>query len=241
MSENMKETPLISVIIPVYNYARYLGEAIESVLGQTYQNLEVIVVDDDSTDQSGEVAESFAGRGVRYCRQDHAGIGPARNKGVELAEGDFLAFLDADDRWPEEKLERQLRAFENDPALEMVFGQALQLQNGPAWEAGVRDKNPAVASAVPGMVAGTMLIKRDAFSRVGEFPGELKVGEFIDWYSRAVELQVRSLVLPDLFLWRRIHDSNQGVRERQSVSDYARVLKATLDRRRAEARNVAKS
>ena len=232
----MKENPLVSVIIPVYNYDRYLGEAIESVISQTHQHLEVIVVDDGSTDQSAEVARSFAERRVRYCYQDHSGIGPARNTGVELAQGDFIAFLDADDRWPLEKLELQLRAFESDPALEMVFGQAVQLQNGPEWEAGVKDKNPAAASMVPGMVAGTMLIKRTAFSRVGEFKGGLKVGEFIDWYARAVELQVRSLVLPDLLLWRRIHDSNQGVRERQSVSDYARVLKASLDRRRAEGR-----
>ena len=236
----MKESPLVSVVIPVYNYERYLGEAVESVLGQTYQNLEVIVIDDGSTDQSGEVARSFADRGVVYCEQVHAGIGPARNKGVELARGEFLAFLDADDRWPLEKLERQLNAFENDPALEMVFGQALQLQNGPAWEAGVRDKNLAVDGMVPGMVPGTMLIKRDAFDRVGNFQGGLKVGEFIDWYARAVELKVRSLVLPELLLWRRIHDSNQGVRERQSVTDYARVLKAKLDRKRAEAQEAQK-
>ena len=229
----MKEKPLVSVIVPVYNYARYLAEAVESVLNQTYQSLEVIVIDDGSTDQSGAVAKSFAGRGVRYCQQVHAGIGPARNKGVELARGDFLAFLDADDRWPLEKIERQLKAFENDPALEMVFGQALQLQNGPAWEAAVGHTNLNVPGMVPGMVPGTMLIKRDAFARVGEFKDGLKVGEFIDWYARAGELKVRSLVLPDLFLWRRIHDSNQGVRERQSVSDYARVLKAKLDRQRA--------
>ena len=237
----MKVSPLVSVIIPVYNYDRYLGEAIASVLSQTHQYLEVIVVDDGSTDQSGEVARSFGGRGVRYCHQVHAGIGPARNKGVELARGDFLAFLDADDRWPEEKLERQVEAFENHPALEMIFGQAVQLQNGPEWDAGVKDKKLPEAGMVPGMVPGTMLIKRDAFFRVGKFPGGLKVGEFIDWYARAVELQIRSLVLPDLFLWRRIHDSNTGVRERQSVSDYARVLKASLDRRRAEGRNVPKS
>ncbi|HKY43062.1 MAG TPA: glycosyltransferase family A protein [Pyrinomonadaceae bacterium] len=231
----MKETPLVSVIIPVYNYARYLGEAIESVLGQTYQHLEVIVVDDGSTDGSGEVARSFAG--LRYCHQVHAGIGPARNKGVEVAQGEFIAFLDADDRWPVEKLDRQLRAFENDPALEMCFGQALQLQNGPEWEAGVNDKRLDVAGMVPGMVPGTMLIKRDAFLRVGKFQGDWKVGEFIDWYARAVELKLRSLVLPELLLWRRIHDSNQGVRERQSVTDYARVLKAKLDRKRAEAKS----
>ena len=235
----MKESSLVSVIIPVYNYDRYLGEAIESVLGQTYRQLEVIVVDDGSTDRSGEVAKSFAGRGVRYCHQVHAGIGPARNAGVELAQGDFLAFLDADDRWPLEKLERQLHAFESDPVLEMVFGQALQLQNGPEWEAGVREKNLDVAGMVPGMVPGTMVIKRDAFFRVGKFQGDWRVGEFIDWYARAVELKIRSLVLPELLLWRRIHDSNQGVRERQSISDYARVLKAKLDRKRAEGRNDA--
>ena len=228
----MMQNPLVSVIIPVYNYDRYLGEAIESVLGQTYQHLEVIVVDDGSTDRSSEVAKSFASRGVKYCHQVNAGIGPARNKGVELAQGEFIAFLDADDRWPLEKIERQLHAFESDPALEMVFGQAVQLHNGPEWEAGVKDKKLDAAAMVPGMVPGTMLIKRDAFHRVGQFQGGWKVGEFIDWYARAVELQVRSLILPDLFLWRRIHDSNQGVRERQSVSDYARVLKAKLDRSR---------
>jgi glycosyltransferase involved in cell wall biosynthesis len=223
---------LVSVIIPVYNYDRYLGEAIESVLGQTYQHLEVIVVDDGSTDRSAEVAKSFADRGVRYCHQANAGIGPARNSGVESAEGEFIAFLDADDRWPLHKIERQLNAFESDETLEMVFGQALQLQNGPEWEAGVNEYKSSVAGMVPGMVPGTMLIKRDAFFRVGLFKGNLKVGEFIDWYARAVELKVRSLILPELFLWRRIHDSNQGVRERQSVSDYARVLKAKLDRAR---------
>ena len=226
-----KPGSLVSVIIPVYNYDRYLGEAVESALNQTYGNLEVIVVDDGSTDRSGEVANSFAGRGVRYCHQVHAGIGPARNKGVESARGEFIAFLDADDRWPLEKLERQLKAFEDDPELEMVFGQALQLQNGAAWEAGINNKNPE--GLVAGMVPGTLLIKRDAFARVGQFQDGLKVGEFIDWYARAVELKLRSLVMPDLFLWRRIHDSNQGIRERQSVSDYARVLKAKLDRRRA--------
>lgn len=237
----MKESPLVSVIIPVYNYDRYLGEAIESVLSQTYPHLEVIVADDESTDQSGEVARSFGNRGVRYCRQLKAGIGPARNLGVELARGDFMAFLDADDRWPKEKIERQLRAFESDPAVEMVFGQVAQLQNGTEWEAGVSDGKLPTTGMQPGIVAGTMLIKRDAFFRVGKFPGGLKMGEFIDWYARAVQLQIPSLVLPDLFLWRRIHDSNTGIRERQSIGDYARVLKASLDRKRAEARDAAKS
>jgi hypothetical protein len=110
----------------------------------------------------------------------------------------------------------------------------VQLQNGPQWEAAVKDNKLPASGLVPGMVPGTMIVKRAAFDRVGAFPGGLKVGEFIDWYGRAVALRVRSVILPDLFLYRRIHDSNQGIRERQSISDYARVLKAKLDRGRAE-------
>jgi hypothetical protein len=83
------------------------------------------------------------------------------------------------------------------------------------------------------MVPGTLLVKRPAFDRVGLFKTDLKVGEFIDWYARAMELGLRSKMLPELLLWRRLHRTNQGVRERQSVTDYARVLKASLDRRRA--------
>jgi glycosyltransferase involved in cell wall biosynthesis len=100
--------------------------------------------------RTGEVAKSFADRGVQYCRQDNAGIGPARNKGVELAQGEFLAFLDAGDRWPVEKIERQLKAFDSDPALEMVFRQAVQLQNGPEWEAGVKDNKLPAAGLLSG-------------------------------------------------------------------------------------------
>ena len=232
----MKETPLVSVIIPVFNYDRFLAEAIECVLSQTYRNIEVIVVDDGSTDGSAEVAKSFAERGVRYSYQENAGIGPARNTGVAMAQGEYFAFLDADDRWPPEKIERQLEAFGNDLALEMVFGQAVQLHHGPEWEAGVNDNKLPASGMVPGIIPGTMIVKRDAFLRVGNFPGGIKVGEFIDWYGRAVQLHIRSLTLPDLFLFRRIHDSNQGIRERQSISDYARVLKASLDRRRAQGR-----
>ena len=237
----MEDNQLVSVIIPVFNYERYLAEAVESALNQTHRALEVIVVDDGSTDRSGEVAKSFAGRGVRYRLQQQAGIGPARNTGVAMAQGEYFAFLDADDRWPLNKTELQLRAFAADPGLDMAFGQAVQLHDGPEWEAGVKNQDLAGANLVPGMIPGSFIVKRSSFQRVGEFPGGMKLGEFIDWYSRAMALELRSVTLPDLCLWRRIHDSNTGVRERQSRSDYARVLKAALDRRRAEEGKSAKS
>src|SRR5215203_2881736 len=113
---------VVSAIIPVYNSERYLAEAIESVLVQTYPSHEIIVVDDGSIDGSAQVAKRF-GSAVRYVFQRQAGVGAARNHGVELAEGRFFAFLDADDLWTKDKLQLQLAAFAADPELEAVFGQ----------------------------------------------------------------------------------------------------------------------
>src|SRR5215471_2204625 len=97
---------LISCIIPAYNAERYLREAIDSVLAQTYRPIEVLVVDDGSTDQTGEIVESYGAR-VHYLRQTNAGPAAARNCGFIEARGDFVAFCDADDVWHTEKLERQ--------------------------------------------------------------------------------------------------------------------------------------
>ena len=102
----------VSVIIPNYNYARFIGEAIESVLAQTYQPLEIIVVDDASTDDSIKVIESFGDK-VKLIRQENGGVGKARNTGARNAGGDFLAFLDADDIWLPEKIEKQIKLFQS--------------------------------------------------------------------------------------------------------------------------------
>lgn len=222
--------PTVSVIIPAYNCQRYVGEAIESVLAQTYRPLEVIVVDDHSTDQTAEIARRFAQ--VQCVSQAHAGAGAARNLGAALARGALLAFLDADDRWTLYKLSRQVEALGERPDLDMVFGCVRQLHAGSEWEEGIAKSDGPDLQLMPGFIAGTMLIRRETFHRVGEFKTEFKVGEFIDWYGRARDLGLRSMCLPDLLLWRRIHQTNQGIVERASVSDYAKVMKACLDRRR---------
>jgi glycosyltransferase involved in cell wall biosynthesis len=230
--EGIIGNPLVSVIVPAYNCERYLAEAIESALGQTHEPVEVLVIDDGSTDSTAAVAGSFATR-VRYYHQANGGIGAARNRGAELADGELLAFLDADDRWVVDKLAMQIAALRTDPKLDMVFGQARQLHDGPEWERGVLEKQCPAADLMPGMVPGTLLLGRHSFWRVGAFRSDCKVGEFVDWYARATESGLRKLTLPNLLLWRRLHASNQGIRERQAVTDYARVLKAALDRRRA--------
>ena len=227
--------PLVSVTIPVYNCERYLGEAIESALAQTYRPIEVIVVDDGSTDASAEVAKRYSPP-VRYVLQANSGIGAARNRGAELAHGTLLAFLDADDRWPVYKLARQVKALVLNPGLDAVLGQVRQLNDGPEWESGLAETACSPALLTAGYLPGAMLIRREAFLQVGPFKTEWKVGEFIDWYARATEIGLRMKCLADLVLWRRLHQTNQGITQRASVSDYAKVIKASLDRRRAAAR-----
>ena len=225
----------ISVMIGVYNAATYLGEAIESALGQTRAPLEVIVVDDGSTDGSGDVARSY-GDAVVVARQENAGNGSARNHAMRLASGDLLSFLDADDRFAPNKLELQCRALEADPDVDVVFGHVREFVSPELTDEQRRLVRPPAPEPMAWTAPNLMLIRRASFMRVGPFAEDLKVGVTVDWYARASEAGLRSVMLPDVLLERRLHLTNNGLRERDSRTQYLHVLKASLDRRRALAR-----
>ncbi len=118
----MEENRLISIIIPVYNRERYLAEAIESAIAQTYHPIANIVVDAGSNDGTADVASRYSEK-VRYFYQSNSGCSAARNKGIKNALGSFFSFLDSDDLWVEEKLSRQMAVLDADGDLDMVFGQ----------------------------------------------------------------------------------------------------------------------
>ena len=225
-----EKLPLVSVIIPVFNGEKYLLEAIESVLRQPYQPFELIVVDDGSTDNSGSIAKGLASQ-LRYVYQENGGLGAALNTGIELSRGCFLSFLDADDLWKENKLMHQMTVFEDKPDIDIVFGQIKEFYSPEL------DQNQGKMGRIPGKVMrgffkGCMLIKRDSFFRVGAFETRWKVGDFVDWYLKAVEKGLKSIVLDEVVTLRRIHTDNMGIREHASQSDFVRILKASLDRRR---------
>ncbi|MGH7450208.1 MAG: glycosyltransferase family 2 protein [bacterium] len=232
---SVTEDHLISVIIPAYNAGRYLGEAIASVLAQTHRAHEIIVIDDGSTDDTANIAQSFS-PSVRYEWQPNDGAGAARNHGVELARGNFLAFLDADDLWIEDKLARQFAAFESDPTLNMVFGHVQQFYSPELGEE-IKKRIKLPAETMRGFHPGAMLIKRETFFRVGLFKTDLQLGEFIDWHARAMELGLKSFMLPEVVMKRRIHETNQGIYKRDAREDYLKIVKASLDRRRKQGKS----
>jgi glycosyltransferase involved in cell wall biosynthesis len=229
----MGDKSLISVIIPVYNGEKYLAEAVESVLAQTYRPIEVIILDDGSTDGSRKIAQRFE-RPVRYSFKSHQGPGAARNHGITMARGSFCAFLDADDLWVEDKLTRQIAVFGDKPHIDMVFGYA-KLFHSPELSEHLKAKLDGAGQTMPGHIAGTLLIKRESFFRAGLFETGWRVGEFIDWYLKAIEEGLESYTLPEVVMLRRLHGDNTIIRERPAILDYVRILKASLDRRRAGA------
>ena len=222
--------PLISVVMTVFNGEKYLREAIESVIGQTYRPLELVVVDDGSTDSSAEIAKSFAPQ-VRYFYQENSGQAAALNRGIELSEGSFFSFLDDDDLWTKDKLMRQMAVLENNTEADMVFGQVEQFFSSELDEKR-RGRVRIRARVMPGFFKGGMLIRRGSFFRVGKFDIRWKAGDFIDWYSRAMDEGLKSVVLNEVMLLRRIHADNTGLRKRSSHPEFVRILKSALDRRR---------
>ena len=224
------DAPLISVIIPCYNAEAYLAEAIGSALRQGAGPLEVIVIDDGSTDGSGCVAQRSAAP-LRYQRQARAGIGAARNRGAELAGGRYIAFLDADDVWPDASLGLRLDAMRASPGTACVFG-AVEEFVSPELGGEARAALPT-APAQPARLAGSMLIEREAFARVGLFDPGLVVGETLDWVARAEDAGIVMQTVDAVVLRRRIHRDNTVTREKARQSDYLRVLRGALARRRA--------
>ncbi|MBX3010682.1 MAG: glycosyltransferase family 2 protein [Caldilineaceae bacterium] len=224
---------MISVIIPVYNGEHYLAAAIESALAQSMPPAEILIINDGSVDQSAKIATAF-GDQVHLYTQEHAGVGAARNRGVSLAQGEFLAFLDADDLWLPDKLAHQLACLRDQPWLDIVFGQVEQFISPDLPLA----QYPALPpkNTLPGVIAGAMLIRRERFAAVGAFATDWTVGEFIEWYGRATSAGLQSLILPEVVMRRRLHATNMTRHNQAHHSDYHKIIKANLAKRRAQTR-----
>jgi glycosyltransferase involved in cell wall biosynthesis len=221
----------VSVVIPAYNAAAYLAEAVASVRAQTRPVHEIIVVDDGSTDGTAEIAR---GLGVRYAHQANAGPAAALNHGVSLAGGRLVAFISADDLWVPEKIALQLAALAASPAKTLLFGH-LQHFASPELPAEDAARLAVPREPMPAYAAGTLLTSLDAFAEIGPFDAAFRSGEFLDWYGRAVDLGYQPKMLTEIVLRRRVHGENHSLKSK-APTIYPSVLKAALDRRRASGR-----
>ena len=170
--------PLVSVVIPAYNAARYLAEAIDSALGQTFADTEILVIDDGSTDSTPELLHAYARR-VRCFRQENRGVYAARNRGVELARGKYVAFLDADDQWLPDKLAKQVEVLDTQPEFRVVHSDASLVDADgrllkPAVNPRRQSRNGRVfdeffQSNMAVILLSTVIMDRECFARTGPF------------------------------------------------------------------------
>jgi glycosyltransferase involved in cell wall biosynthesis len=217
-------SPLVSVIIPCYKQARYLGEAIESVLAQTYEHHEIIVIDDGSPDNTSVVAARYAG--VRCIRKENGGLAEARNTGIGEAHGEWLVFLDADDRLLPNALQAGLNCAADKPEARLVFGRYQCMD-----EEGIVRGRPSIryegagyyaemlAVNIIGMVAAVMY-HRDVFPRIGMFHARVSPAADYDMYlriTREFPCHHHDAIITEY----RIYDTSMS-------HDYAIMLEAVL-------------
>jgi glycosyltransferase involved in cell wall biosynthesis len=228
--------PLVSVIIPTHNGLRHVGQAIESVLAQTYTSTEIIVADDLSEDDTCSMLEERFGSRVRVVHKlSRDGGGPAaRNVGIAVATGDYLSFLDHDDLWEAGKLGMQMLCLREQPALDLVFG---HMQNFFDDELSAEDRAGILSPMYPlaGVIQGTMLIRRSSFDRVGLFSEKVETGDFLEWYGRAQIAGLQILMLPEIVMRRRLHATNFSRTHKHLRRQYLSTLKQVLDARRKAA------
>jgi glycosyltransferase involved in cell wall biosynthesis len=234
--------PLVSVVIPAFNAERFLGEAIESVLSQTYEPLETIVVDDGSSDGTVAVASAYAG--VTVVEQPNAGPSAARNRGFAASRGELIAFHDSDDLMTPDKLEVQAGVLIDKPEVGCVLAeQELLVEPGaemPFWVEGskvqtVMPPRPPELENEPLVHPMTMVVRRSVFEQIGGFDESMRAAEDFDWMLRASEERIEIARLSDVLLRRRVHPDSLTQDAAAARLGIFRAFKSRIERHRARA------
>jgi glycosyltransferase involved in cell wall biosynthesis len=225
-------TKLISAVVPVYNGAKYLAATLESILAQNYRPLEVIVVDDGSTDDTASIVRSYPE--VVYIYQTNQGAAVAKNTGMAHSTGEFIAFLDADDIWPPSKLSAQIRYLAGHPEAGCIIGRMHNFLDEGVARPGWLPERMIDEDGV-GLSLGASLVRRWVFDRIGGFNPRFTRSEDLDWFIRMKEADIPMETLPNVFLHRRIHASNVSNDQETSTRERLHILKELIDRKRGKA------
>lgn len=218
------DEPKISVIIPVFNGEKFIRKAIKSVIDQNYDPLEIIVVDDGSTDGTAEIAKNTHPE-ILYAYQENAGVAAARNQGLKMATGDYVAFIDADDLWPENKIHDHFEHLHEYPENLISLGSILQFGND-------NTQKPERNESVFTLHLGAAVIKKSVFDEIGIMDESMKFAEDIDWFLRAIEIKIPIIPLDKVVYLYRIHQNNMTRNLQEANRFMIKAIKTSLDRRR---------
>jgi glycosyltransferase involved in cell wall biosynthesis len=229
---DMDREPTVSVIIPAYNSERFIGQAIESVLGQTYSKVEVVVVNDGSTDSTAKIVQKFCGSGrLNYIEQHNKGVSSARNMGIRNSAGELIAFLDHDDCWFPKKLESQVAFILANPHIPWIHSNAHVDFNGSrrivCWDAGVQGNSFKDLFARNRIILSTVLLRRDCLETVGLFNERFGGAEDYElWLRLAIRFPLG--YIDEVLALYRVHDSNLSGDSFHMTDEDLRVIEAVV-------------
>ena len=220
----------ISVILPVFDGALFVAEAIESVLTQNYDPLQLIVINDGSTDNTEQIVQAYPQ--ITYIYQENAGVAVARNAGLAAATGEYITFIDADDLWPPQKLAIQMDFLKANPQVQIVMGrtQFVYMQDARLRTTG----EGAPMHQVTFVFLGSGLYRHSTFDQVGGFNPEIRGGDDLDWFIRAAEHDITIESIPNVMLHRRLHAENLTNSLQEVRAGIFKIIKYSLDRRRTQ-------
>jgi len=205
------KTGVISVVMTVFNGAQFLRDALNSIERQNFSNLEVIVIDDGSTDDSAAIAQSYSF--VSYHYQENQGTIASLNSALRKATGEFITFLDADDWWGDDKLRIQLQLLNEHPEVQIVFGYVQPVVQTP------------VGSPAPLLNFGSAFMRREVFDQAGLFDEQIKIYADWDWFFRAIEAGIAIHIHKDVVLYYRRHENNTTNRKQELQQALLRFLR----------------
>ena len=208
----------ISVVIPAWNAARHIGDAVDSILSQSAAPDEIIVVDDGSTDNTAECVRKFGSR-VTLIAQSNAGVAAARNRGIAAAQGEAIALLDADDLMAPRRIELQRAVLAQDPDCAIALGKQLTFRS--EQERLALDSKVDPSTVRPGYVPSAAMIRAGVFGVVGPFDAALRIGDFLDWIARAKSRGAAIKEMDQVVAYRRLHE---GSLSRSAGTQYADLV-----------------
>lgn len=218
----------VSVITVVRNGERHIAEALDSVFAQTRPADEILVVDGRSTDRTAEIVRAY--EGVKWLEQPGRGLADARNAGARVTTSEWIAFLDHDDRWLPDKLQRQFAALRSRPDSTYVTGW-LEFFADPEEPPPPGFLASRLGAPRPGPTPGTVLIRRDAFAEVGPFDDRYAIGCDLEWIQRLRESGLPAAECRDVVLHKRLHGRNLSRQTAANRADIFGILRDRLSRR----------
>ncbi|MEA5619905.1 glycosyltransferase [Cronbergia sp. UHCC 0137] len=222
--------PLVSAIIAVQNGEKYLAQAIDSIVSQTYPKVEILVIDDKSTDRTAAIAKGYPQ--VVYLRHTGRGLADAWNTGLNAAKGEIIAFLDHDDYWASNKLALQVDYLIQHPEVQAAIAHCCFILADPTQPIPTGFKSKLLQKEQVARIPGTLVVYKTVFDLIGQFDPNLTIASDVDWFARAKDQNISMFVIPEVLLYKRVHNNNLSANAIVNNQEILGILRKSIKRQK---------